>query len=153
MIYPFNGIAELPNDDLSQDVKDLYLEANRIVNQSPRSACALLRLALEKLLDEERGPNKNSINKNIADLVDERKLPKEVMKSMEFIRVVGNGHMHNGVIDMEGLDDIETAAKLFSLINIIATVLLSNKKMVNELFDKLPDKEKQNIAKKYNENS
>jgi hypothetical protein len=142
-------MAETPNDDLPEEVKDLYQEANKIVNQSPRSACALLRLALEKLLDKEIGPNKNSINKNIIDLVNERKLPEVAKKSMEFIRVVGNGQMHNGIIDMTGLDDIETANKLFSLINIIATFLISNHKMVDKLFDKLPINEKQSIEKKY----
>ena len=47
-VYP-NIVAEEVNPDLPDSVKQLYNEAGLIYNQSPRAACALLRLAIEKL--------------------------------------------------------------------------------------------------------
>lgn len=50
-IYP-NIVAEEVNPDLPESVKLLYNEAGLIYNQSPRAACALLRLAIDRLCNE-----------------------------------------------------------------------------------------------------
>ena len=50
-IYP-NIVAEEVNPDLPESVKQLYNEAGLIYNQSPRAACALLRLAIDRLCNE-----------------------------------------------------------------------------------------------------
>src|SRR6185437_2753369 len=59
MIYPVTGNAPLPHPDLPWEIKQDYDEARNIVQRSPRSAAALLRLAIEKLtnqiLDNEKG--------------------------------------------------------------------------------------------------
>lgn len=149
LIDPIMGLAEQPNEDLPSDIQELYNEANNVVNLSPKSACALLRLALEKLFDNLLGPNKKSISQNIANLAKEGKLPEKISKSSEIIRIIGDGQLHNGIIDLTGLDTKQTALKLFSLINIIGTYLISNKKMVDDLYSQLPQEEIQKIEKRY----
>ena len=50
MIYPFINPFPDANIDLNDDdVKVIYNEAASITGQSPGGACALLRLAIEKL--------------------------------------------------------------------------------------------------------
>jgi hypothetical protein len=51
MIYPSGGPAPLPHPDLPDDIKEDYEKARSIVSRSPRSVAALLRLAVDKLLD------------------------------------------------------------------------------------------------------
>lgn len=153
LIDPVTGLAEPPNEDLPSDIRDLYNEANNVVNLSPKSACALLRLSLEKLFDNLLGPNKKSISQNIANLAKDGKLPEKISKSSEIIRIIGDGQLHNGIIDITGLDTKETALKLFSLINIIGTYLISNEKIVNELYSQLPPEEIEKIEKRYKKNT
>ena len=47
-IYP-DIVSEEANPDMPNSVKQLYNEAALISNKSPRAACALLRLAVDKL--------------------------------------------------------------------------------------------------------
>ena len=52
IIYPPMHAAPPANNGLPESVKVVYDEASAIANQSPRAACALLRLAIEILLKE-----------------------------------------------------------------------------------------------------
>ena len=87
MIYPSGGPAPLPHPDLPDDIKEDYEEARSIVSRSPRSAAALLSLAVDKLLDwiiKEKnllGGNKKDINAKIKLLV-EKGLRPELQKSI-----------------------------------------------------------------------
>ena len=65
--YP-DIIAEEANPDMPESVKQLYEEAGLIYNKSPRAACALLRLAIDRLCNE-LGETDRDINKNIGELV------------------------------------------------------------------------------------
>ena len=69
-VYP-DIVAEEANSDMPESVKQLYEEAGLIYNKSPRAACALLRLAIDRLCNE-LGENDRDINKNIGALVKKR---------------------------------------------------------------------------------
>ena len=84
-VYP-NIVAEEVNPDLPTSVKQLYNEAGLIYNQSPRAACALLRLAIDRLCNE-LGETDRDINKNIGALV-EKGLPKKIQQALDIVRVV-----------------------------------------------------------------
>jgi len=58
----------MPNIDLDQDIQDDYMEAAKVLDDSPRSAAAILRLALQKICKQlgEKGEN---INHDISELV------------------------------------------------------------------------------------
>ena len=135
MIFPKSSGVSVPNLDLGNNIKEDYNEARNILSESPRGACALLRLALQKLC-KQLGKDGKNINNNIASLVKEG-LPKKIQQSLDIVRVIGNEAVHPGKLDLR--DDTETATKLFSLINIISEIMITQPKKIEETYKKLPE--------------
>ena len=138
MIYPDSSRIDLPNQDLNEEIKKDYLEAASIAYKSPRGACAILRLVLDKLckeLCEQCGNKVGNLNDNIATLIREG-LPKEIGQALDTVRVIGNEAVHIGEMNLK--DDKETAVKLFYLINRIATNRITDVKEHEAMFNNLP---------------
>jgi len=145
IVYPLTGNIESVNSDLPQDIQDDYNEAMNIVNLSPRGASALLRLAIQKLCIHlgEKGRN---INEDIGNLV-KKGLPQTIQQALDSVRVVGNNAVHPGVIDLN--DRAEVAEALFGFVNIIADVLLTQPKKIQEYYDKnVPEGAKDKIEER-----
>jgi hypothetical protein len=134
IIYPPARYEVSPNPDLPSEVKLDFEEAALIVDKSPRGAAALLRLGLEKLVQEIGGDGKN-INERIKKLV-ERGLPVKIQQALDIVRVIGNNAVHPGAIDLR--DDRATALKLFGLINLIADTMVTQPKQIEAMFGNLP---------------
>ena len=145
-IYP-NIVAEEVNPDLPESVKQLYNEAGLIYNQSPRAACALLRLAIDRLCNE-LGETDRDINKNIGVLV-EKGLPKKVQQALDVVRVVGNKAVHPGEIAFD-VDDIKTAKSLMRLINMIGQSMITDPKDIEDMYNLLPESAKESIERRDN---
>ena len=143
-IYP-NIVAEEVNPDLPESVKQLYNEAGLIYNQSPRAACALLRLAIDRLCNE-LGETDRDINKNIGALV-EKGLPKKVQQALDVVRVVGNKAVHPGVIAFD-VDDANTAKSLMRLINMIGQSMITDPKEIEDMYNQLPESAKESIERR-----
>lgn len=140
-IYP-DIIAEEANPDMPNSVKQLYNEAALIYNKSPRAACALLRLAIDRLCNE-LGETDRDINKNIGALV-KRGLSVEVQQALDIVRVVGNKAVHPGQIAFD-VDNTETAIMLMQLLNIITERMIAEPKKISSLFQNLPQSAKDAI--------
>jgi hypothetical protein len=121
---------------MPEEVQKDYEEARRIVGQSPRGACALLRLAVQKLCDE-LGQQGETINKAIGNLVKDG-LPVEVQQALDALRVIGNNAVHPGELDLT--DDQETAIGLFNLLNFVVQDQIAAPRERQKLFAKLPQK-------------
>lgn len=134
MVWPVQNNAPAPNQDLPDDVRRDFEEAGRIVQLSPRGAAALLRLAIQKLCKELGGKGKN-IDDDIAALV-KAGLNVRIQQALDIVRVIGNEAVHPGTIDLR--DDIQTATKLFDLVNIIADTMISQPKHIEALYNGLP---------------
>ena len=134
LIYPKSSIAPLPNKDMPEDVKEDYLEARIIVNDSPRGACALLRLALQKLMIHLGESGKN-LNDDIGNLVSKGISP-DIQKALDSIRVIGNNAVHPAELDLK--DDVETAMILFRILNYIVNNQITSKKEIEMLYEGLP---------------
>lgn len=141
LVWPNLGEAPKPNDDLPEDILRDYEEAGTILDLSPRGAAALLRLCIQKLC-KHLGESGDNINGDIAELV-KKGLDVRVKKSLDVVRVVGNEAVHPGQLDLR--DDRATAEKLFGLINLIADIMISQPKHVQEMYDGLPDSKKEAI--------
>ncbi len=141
MIYPFSGIAPLPNPDLPEHITLDYLEARDIASLSPRGSAALLRLCIQKLCVHLGEPGKD-LNADIGSLV-KKGLNQGIQKSLDIVRVIGNESVHPGTIDLR--DDPQTSARLFMLINIIADALITQPKMIEETYGMIPDGKRKGI--------
>jgi hypothetical protein len=144
MIYPISSIAPLPADDMPEDVREDFNEARDVVNVSPRSAAALLRLALEKLVNGLGAEGKN-LDDKIGDLVKSG-LSMKIQQALDSVRVIGNNAVHPGQIDLK--DDADTAIFLFESMNVIVEAMITQPKKIQEIFDKLPDSKKEAIKRR-----
>lgn len=144
MVYPDASLVPLANPDLSVEIAQDYSEAGQIVDRSPRGSCALLRLAIQKLC-VELGEAGRNINDDIASLV-RKGLDIKIQQALDIVRVVGNNAVHPGQIDLK--DDRDIALKLFGLVNLIADVMISQPKHIQELFDSLPGTAKDAIERR-----
>lgn len=142
-VYP-DVTYKLPSQDMPESVKSLYLEASSIYDKSPRAACALLRLAVERLCNElgESG----SIDTMIGNLV-KKGLSLMIQKALDAVRVIGNKAVHPGQIAFD-VDDKSTAETLMKLLNIITERLITEPKEIDGIFDALPESVKKSIEKR-----
>jgi hypothetical protein len=130
---------------MPENIKEIYLEARAVFEKSPRSAAALLRLALQILLKVIGGKGDNP-NNDIGTLLKTGQISPDIQKACDVLRVVGNNAVHPGQIDVN--DNQELAAGLFYLLNYIVREKIESQAEVSELFSKLPKAVIENIAKR-----
>lgn len=145
IVYPKKTTLPPPNEDLNEDIKALYLEASSILVDSPKGATALLRLALQKLL-EQVGKSGKNINNDIKSLVAEGLSPK-IQQALDLLRVIGNNAVHPGQINLD--DNTEIAQKLFGILNFIAEELITKPKELENLYaDLIPSDTQDHIKQR-----
>jgi len=144
IIYPKKILAEQPNEDLDEDIQTDYLEAANVLNDSPRSAAAILRLALQKLCKQlgEKGEN---INDDIGELV-KKGLNPTIQKSLDSLRITGNNAVHPGELDLT--EDTERVIKLFGLVNFIAEKMITEPKEIDSFYNDMPDGSKKAVEER-----
>ena len=133
IIYPKNIPIEIANEDMSDDIKELYNEAKSIFLDSPKGATALLRLSLQKLLIQIGKDGKN-INTDIKELVRDG-LNVKVQKALDILRVVGNNAVHPGQINLD--DNKDRALQLFKILNFIANEMITKPKELDSLYEEI----------------
>lgn len=144
MIVPTNSPIPMPLEDMPEVVKELYIEARDVYPVSYKSACALLRLAVQHLC-KELGEKGNNINDDIGSLVS-KGLPERIQKALDIVRIVGNNAVHPGVMSEE--DTKEYAEKMFKLLNIIVDDRIVQPREIDDLFDGLPEGPKKAIERR-----
>jgi len=144
IIFPKKILMALPNEDLDNEIKDDYMEAANIFNDSPRSAAALLRLALQKLC-KQLGEKGEDINTDIKSLV-KKGLNPQIQKSLDILRITGNNAVHPGEINVT--EKPEKVLKLFELLNFIANKMITEPQEIDNFYDELPEKSKKAIKKR-----
>lgn len=130
---PQRAFAIQPNPDLPDDVRVDFMEAASIAHVSPRSAAALLRLAIEKIC-RHLGKT-GTIDQMIGSLVADG-LHTKLQKALDVVRVVGNESVHPGQMNIA--DDAGTVQTLFRLVNLIAETMITEPKRIDAIYDTLP---------------
>lgn len=141
IIYPKKMLVPWPNQDMHEDIISDYLEASRVLADSPRSAAALLRLALQKLC-RQLGENGENINDDIKQLVTKGLNPL-VQKLLDALRITGNNAVHPGEINLQ--EEPEKVVKLFGLLNFIANKMITEPKEIEGFYEGLPEKARKAI--------
>lgn len=118
------------------------MEAALILTESPRGAAALLRLAIQKLC--EALGEKGSVDDMIGSLV-KKGLLLQVQQSLDIVRVTGNNAVHPGQMDVK---DVEVAASIFPLVNIIVEQMIAGPKKIGALYGTLPQRARDAIARR-----
>ena len=134
LFYPRDRVGPAPHGDMPEDVQSLYEEAREVSSTSRRSAAALLRLALQVLVDQLQ-PGPGDINKKIGQLV-RAGLDPQVQQAMDVLRVVGNNAVHPGQIDLDS--DGELVPALFGLLNVIVEQVVARPRQLADLYGALP---------------
>lgn len=135
LVYPTIAAGPLPHPDMPEEVAADYSEARQIASRSPRSAAALLRLALQKLCIHLGGAGEN-LNSDIGELV-QKGLDAQVQRALDTLRIVGNNAVHPGEIDLR--DDQATVERLFRLLNFVVQQMITQPKEIAELWGTLPE--------------
>lgn len=133
IIYPKSTTAPPAIEGMPDNIKTIYEEAARVVSDSPKSTCALLRLAIETLCNDiiPTGNLNNKIRKMVEMGLDIR-----VQKALDIVRITGNEKIHPGQIDDN--DTIEIAKIMFDLVNFIVDRLIIQPKTIDDMFNNLP---------------
>lgn len=135
LIYPRGVRPGIPPlEAMPDDVKAVYDEAREVGALSPRSAVALLRLALQMLVDDLVSGHE-AINAKIGTLVS-RGLDPNVQKAMDVLRVYGNNAVHPGQIEVDA--ETDTLPALFALLNMIVDQVIVRAESVRGLYESLP---------------
>lgn len=149
IVYPKTMIVEFPNQDLDADIINDYLEAAKIFSDSPRSAAALLRLALQKLC-RQLGESGKNINEDIKNLVSKGLNPL-VQKSLDALRITGNNAVHPGEINLQ--EEPAKVLKLFDLLNFIANKMITEPKEIENFYADLPETSKKAVENRDGQNN
>ncbi|KYP21679.1 DUF4145 domain-containing protein [Streptococcus parauberis] len=147
LLYPFsNNDTPGPNNDMPDNVLNIYNEACLVLQHSPRSSIALSRLAIEQLV-EYLGAEGKTLDKKIGNLVS-KGLPVTIQQMLDSVRVIGNNAVHPGQIEVEGNTDL--AISLLKFINLIVDSQISQPKAIQATYDLIPDSYKKSIERRDN---
>lgn len=154
MVYPKQTIIP-PAEDMPEHIKEIYKEASLIFGDSPRASCALLRLALQELMiyfrdnfEEYSSLKGENINNDIKTLVGLGLSPK-IQKALDIVRITGNSAVHPNKLDVN--DNLDIAESLFRLLNLIVEEMITKPKEIDEIFRRMPEREKESVKKRDNE--
>ncbi|MBZ7935818.1 DUF4145 domain-containing protein [Campylobacter sp. B0100352/1] len=154
MFFP-KEVAIPPEENMPENVKEIYEEASLILRDSPRASCALLRLALQELMkylkeniEIYNGLKNRNIDEDIKEIINIGNFyqeQKETLKeAMDSVRLVGNKASHPSELDIN--DNPEIANILFEMINFIVEEIITKPKEMKEKLNKI----KSAIDKKIN---
>lgn len=132
-----------PNVDMPEDIEKIYLEAAKVLKDSPRASAALSRLAIDHLT--LKFSDKNNLNSRIADMVSKGLSPM-VQQALDTVRVIGNNAVHPGTINLG--DNTKLALSLLELVNLIVDKQISEPKKIQEVYDRLPKSSLEAIKKR-----
>jgi hypothetical protein len=122
---------------MPDEVERDYEEARRVLGDSPRAAAALLRLAIQRLIEDELDAEGGTLYQKIGDLVERDRVSPRIQRALDAVRVIGNNSVHPGKMDMD--DDRETANALFGLTNAIVEETLGRDSMIEGVYESLPE--------------
>ena len=137
MVFPKASTAPHPHEEMPNDIQRDYNEARLVLDDSPRAAAALLRLSIQRLLENHFDADGYSLNDEIGNLVEDDVISPRIQRALDAVRVIGNNSVHPGEMNMD--DNRETASALFMLVNEIVDEAIARDKRINNVYESLPE--------------
>jgi hypothetical protein len=142
MIYPQVGGAPPPHEEMPPRIRELYEEARGVLPASPRASAALLRVALEGLL-EEAGYRQGRLADRLEKAREDGNLSASTYKLAETLRYAGNAaaHYEPWKIDPSlGEEDRKMVYSLFDFVNEVTDELIAKPRRLEEMARKINEK-------------
>ena len=133
------------NPDMSEEVGKIFDEANSILELSPRAAISILRLAVEKQL-EELGVKNTNLDEAINELQN-RGGDIKIIKALHAVRLIGNSNIHPRKFGFE--NHLLVAQNLFNLVNKLVEYTSINESHLEDVLIRLPEPLKKQIENKF----
>ena len=138
MVYP-EACGVEPHDDMPEQAKKTFREAQSILGKSPRGACMMLRLCVEQLLTEL-----GYKQKNLADKIKAAAPEGSPLRSiLNACRLAGNEFVHAGTfeeLDKSGFQPELIADALSTFINQAVLQLVSIPKEARKIEERFRPK-------------
>ena len=142
IVYPRSSVRPTAPQEAEEGLRELYNEASVIANESPRAAGALLRRALQQLIQDRAGIKRRDLNSEINDLAESGQLPSYISDILDSVRVVGNFAAHpiksttsGSVIDVE-IGEVELCFDvldaLFDFYYVLPARIAAQKEAINK---------------------
>jgi hypothetical protein len=132
MVWPHPAVGLPPPDDLPEDLRSLHNEARAVAAISPRSAAALLRLLVDRLIASLGTPD-GTLSERVDWLAAEGHLPTQVVEGLTACRVVGPASLRPGEIDPDAEDDPGVVLFLCRLVDTIVDTTITLRRHRAEL--------------------
>lgn len=126
-------------EKMPEKAKRVFNEAQSLMQLSPRSCCALLRLCVEKIVNyvgAEQGLKNFDPDWILVRRIEALAIPEALTQQLTACRVIGNDAAHPGVIDFSGEDSDKVAALLSHAVNNLCACLIGPfdlKKLADEV--------------------
>lgn len=146
MVYPVTQPVMEPEEDMPDNIKELYKEASACFPHSKKASSALLRTAIELYLKDYLLLSEGTLYKMIGSLKEDARIPRDLYKGLDVLRYYGNEGAHPGSINLNEEEDI--VLFLFKLINEIVNVTITRDKEIDELYSALPQGYLDSIGKR-----
>lgn len=130
MVWP-DLPSVLPSPYLPEEVREAYDEAQAVIGKSPRCACAMLRLALDRLAIHLGAAENQPLAKKIESL----QIPEPYRPLAEACRIVGNDAVHEGALDYRSDDTYELARTLSRFVNFLSDLLIGAPAQAKEIIE------------------
>ena len=131
MVYPLTPSAPNPSDDMPDSVKKVYEEARLVEPYSKRAAMVLLRVSLEKLMENQEIEGK-TLHEKIKNLA-KKGVTDEAIRWLLAVKHLGNEAAHIGDIEPNDEEVVKNVSKMFTTINLVVTIVITQKKVADDL--------------------
>lgn len=117
-----------PSQYMPEEAKKVFEEAQSVANLSPRSACALLRVCLERIVDNigKQGNYPDYKDKSrLYDKIKSLNLNENFQLLCDVCRCAGNENAHSGSLNLDDGETQELAQVMAIMINALVDSLIA----------------------------
>lgn len=93
LVYPSRHVRPVPNE-VVDPYKEDFIEACKVLQDSPKASAALSRRCLQAILRDKAGTTKKDLYDQIEEVINSGKVPSHICEDLHAVRAVGNFAAH-----------------------------------------------------------